>query len=446
MIIEISLTDVGSIIGYTLASLKYRNTLIKSNTLKIQKHLVAEKISETEYVIKSDPEKYFHFIPLKEDIEFELLNPTQNSSFKHSFYTIPSFCGSNHNHNKAQAIFKDLGKAKPGPFLVENITEETVNDNAFNDCIQNIYIASEKAIILEQNEKKEKEIKDMVSSQLRAHHSFMLPMLIEEELKIVIEMPYFQKFESIRRALYPNYMDFINSISKTLRAENYPLVKTKRKLLISEDKKLLIKIVDNYFLSNFVKNSNNYFSYINRILFHSQESLITQILGIFKISIHKKGDHEKNDSKYLVIIMENNLYKFDQDIRLYHFVQGQLDTSLKYKGGQSEVDLLNLFNESHNGEPFAIERNEKDKISKALLNDTDFFKSININRFNIWMAVSYTTLQIRIMNFSYMFEIKSKSEYNIQKFNEEKEDQVKELDQLTLEESINEFDRYIVGI
>ena len=64
MIIEISLTDVGSIIGYTLASLKYRNTLIKSNTLKIQKHLVAEKISETEYVIKSD-RKIFSFYSIK---------------------------------------------------------------------------------------------------------------------------------------------------------------------------------------------------------------------------------------------------------------------------------------------------------------------------------------------------------------------------------------------
>ena len=230
-----------------------------------------------------------------------------------------------------------------------------------------------------------KELKKKVREKRPLFFEEKLILNLSEMSDIEITIYYPKQFEALRTAYCASLEDLLISLSKSAEWSENSGGKSKASFFKTFDEKFILKNVKENEFNMFLDNALKYFDYMSKFLFHKKASILAKILGAYKILIRDKNE----DIKYHLILMENINYgiiskntKFncpDSNIRVYDLKGSNLRRYIdETKTKPGKVLLDSNFILDFDREPVLIELNVYERLKHALINDSNYLKSLNV--------------------------------------------------------------------
>ena len=205
--------------------------------------------------------------------------------------------------------------------------------------------------------------------------------------EIIVQIYFPRQFEALRIAYCASYQDFLLSISKSKDWKSVSGGKSKSKFLVTKDNKYALKIIKKDEFHMFISFALDYFKHVNKFLFHETPSVLTKILGIYKIKIKKENEKQK----FYIILMENLFYGMIRNMNIKYFNTENTNIfAYDLKGSKinryiqkskikpGKVLLDTNFLEDFNGNPLFMDIKDFNVLNTALNKDVNFLKSIGV--------------------------------------------------------------------
>jgi hypothetical protein len=207
------------------------------------------------------------------------------------------------------------------------------------------------------------------------------------EIQIVIYYP--KQFEALRLAYCATYNEFILSISKSEKWTKINGGKSNATFYKSIDNKYIIKGIKKYEFKMFISSAKQYFYHNIKYLFHKMPSLLSKILGVYKI---KKINKNNKVDKYYFILMENLYYGLSDisnpNMRIYDLKGSEVNRYIEKKDKKPGKVLFDTnFLEDSNGQPIFIDNDIYNMLKNALYNDSLMLNNLEVVDYSFLLII-----------------------------------------------------------
>ncbi|KAM5562076.1 putative 1-phosphatidylinositol-3-phosphate 5-kinase FAB1D [Rosa sericea] len=201
--------------------------------------------------------------------------------------------------------------------------------------------------------------------------------------KYTVLCPYANQFRDLRNRCCQSEVDYIASLS---RCRNWDAKGGKSKAFFAKtvDDRLIIKEIKKTEFESFVKFADAYFEHVNKSFEKGNQTCLAKILGIYQVVVRqtKSGKEMKHD----LMVMEN--LTFGRNCTRLYDLKGALHDRFNLApAGAGDVLLDQNFVNDMNSSPFYVSNQEKQKLQRALWNDTSFLNSINVMDYSLLVGI-----------------------------------------------------------
>lgn len=208
--------------------------------------------------------------------------------------------------------------------------------------------------------------------------------LYGEHISVHTTVYYSKQFHIIRGVKSGSEREIILSLSKGASSNSLQLGKSKAYFKFSNDKKFLIKILDEKRFQMFLDMANTYFRHIYMSSYHGMPSCLVRILGAYKIQLK---NHSTGKSKTDWFILSENLgYGLGPNIKIYD-LKGTDNQRRKVKEGDSRTKMDLNFLEDFKGIPLPVTPEDKRILDASIWNDTLFLSKQNIIDYSLLVMI-----------------------------------------------------------
>uniref|UniRef100_K3WZC4 1-phosphatidylinositol-3-phosphate 5-kinase n=1 Tax=Globisporangium ultimum (strain ATCC 200006 / CBS 805.95 / DAOM BR144) TaxID=431595 RepID=K3WZC4_GLOUD len=172
---------------------------------------------------------------------------------------------------------------------------------------------------------------------------------------------YAMQFHALRRLYYGGDRNYVESLCHC-EQWNAAGGKSGAGFLKTRDQRFIAKAIPEIELQMFLSMANEYFSYMAKTFENNLSSMLSKVLGVYKVSISNASQGEP-DIKMCIIVMENLIYGRDVDFSFD--LKGKMEGRYKEHNGKSALSLL----------------------LSAIVNDTAFLSSVQATDYS--MLIGY---------------------------------------------------------
>ncbi|KAG8378364.1 hypothetical protein BUALT_Bualt08G0129800 [Buddleja alternifolia] len=191
------------------------------------------------------------------------------------------------------------------------------------------------------------------------------------------------EFRQLRDRCCPSEVDYIASLS---RCRNWDAKGGKSKSFFAKtlDDRFIIKEIKRTEFDSFIKFAANYFDYMNECYELGNQTCLAKILGIYQVVI--RATKNTKETRHDLLVMEN--LSFGRQIARQYDLKGALHARCNTAGnGSGDVLLDQNFVDDMNVSPLYVSRKSKRKLQRAVYNDTNFLKLINVMDYSLLVGV-----------------------------------------------------------
>ncbi|RQM10751.1 hypothetical protein DD237_006983 [Peronospora effusa] len=219
-------------------------------------------------------------------------------------------------------------------------------------------------------------------------HSFVDENQFQSAVRFSCKSYYAMQFHALRKLYYGGDRNYVESLCNC-QQWNAAGGKSGAGFLKTRDERFIAKAIPEIELQMFLSMANEYFCYMAKTFENDLSSMLSKVLGIYKVSISntiQSGDSDQN-VRMCVIVMENLMYGREVDFSFD--LKGKMEG--RYKEGQLGDSRSVLwdrnFVELAGGIPLPLQESALSLLLSAIINDTTFLASVQATDYS--MLVGY---------------------------------------------------------
>ncbi|KAF1334156.1 Phosphatidylinositol 3-phosphate 5-kinase, partial [Globisporangium splendens] len=196
---------------------------------------------------------------------------------------------------------------------------------------------------------------------------------------------YAMQFHALRRLYYGGDRNYVESLCHC-EQWNAAGGKSGADFLKTRDQRFIAKAIPEIELQMFLSMANEYFSYMAKTFENNLSSMLSKVLGVYKVSISNASQGE-SDIKMCIIVMENLIYGRDVDFSFD--LKGKMEGRYKEHNGKVSKPVLwdRNFVEMAGGIPLPLQESALSLLLSAIVNDTAFLSSVQATDYS--MLIGY---------------------------------------------------------
>ncbi|GAB9467920.1 hypothetical protein Gpo141_00005249 [Globisporangium polare] len=197
---------------------------------------------------------------------------------------------------------------------------------------------------------------------------------------------YAMQFHALRRLYYGGDRNYVDSLCNC-EQWNAAGGKSGAGFLKTRDQRFIAKAIPEIELQMFLSMANEYFCYMAKTFENNLSSMLSKVLGIYKVSI-SNVNHGEADQKMCIIVMENLIYGRDVDFSFD--LKGKMEGRYKERGEKAKKGQVlwdRNFVEMAGGIPLPLQESALSLLLSAIVNDTGFLSSVQATDYS--MLIGY---------------------------------------------------------
>ncbi|TMW65871.1 hypothetical protein Poli38472_003636 [Pythium oligandrum] len=211
-------------------------------------------------------------------------------------------------------------------------------------------------------------------------HSFTDESQFHQGSRFACKSYYAMQFHALRRLYYGGDRNYVESLCHCDKW-NVAGGKSGAGFLKTRDQRFIAKAIPEIELQMFLSMANEYFGYMAKTFESNLSSMLSKVLGVYKICI--SGE---NDQKMCIVVMENLMY--GRDVNLTFDLKGKMEGRYKeHDFTRSTVLWDRNFVEMAGGIPLPLQESAMSLLLSAIANDTTFLASVQATDYS--MLVGY---------------------------------------------------------
>ncbi|GMF36456.1 unnamed protein product [Phytophthora fragariaefolia] len=219
-------------------------------------------------------------------------------------------------------------------------------------------------------------------------HSFVDENQFQSAMRFSCKSYYAMQFHALRKLYYGGDRNYVESLCNC-QQWNAAGGKSGAGFLKTRDERFIAKAIPEIELQMFLSMANEYFCYMAKTFENDLSSMLSKVLGIYKVSISnttQNGDSDQN-VRMCVIVMENLMYGREVDFSFD--LKGKMEGRYKEdRNGDSRSVLWDRnFVELAGGIPLPLQESALSLLLSAIMNDTTFLASVQATDYS--MLVGY---------------------------------------------------------
>ncbi|EGZ25618.1 phosphatidylinositol 3-phosphate 5-kinase [Phytophthora sojae] len=219
-------------------------------------------------------------------------------------------------------------------------------------------------------------------------HSFVDENQFQSAMRFSCKSYYAMQFHALRKLYYGGDRNYVESLCNC-QQWNAAGGKSGAGFLKTRDERFIAKAIPEIELQMFLSMANEYFCYMAKTFENDLSSMLSKVLGIYKVSISnttQNGDSDQN-VRMCVIVMENLMYGREVDFSFD--LKGKMEGRYKEdRNGDSRSVLWDRnFVELAGGIPLPLQESALSLLISAIMNDTTFLASVQATDYS--MLVGY---------------------------------------------------------
>jgi hypothetical protein len=219
-------------------------------------------------------------------------------------------------------------------------------------------------------------------------HSFVDENQFQSAMRFSCKSYYAMQFHALRKLYYGGDRNYVESLCNC-QQWNAAGGKSGAGFLKTRDERFIAKAIPEIELQMFLSMANEYFCYMAKTFENDLSSMLSKVLGIYKVSISnttQSGDNDQN-VRMCVIVMENLMYGREVDFSFD--LKGKMEGRYKEdsNGGSRTVLWDRNLVELAGGIPLPLQESALSLLLSAIMNDTTFLASVQATDYS--MLVGY---------------------------------------------------------
>ncbi|KAF1788159.1 Leucine-rich repeat domain, L domain-like [Phytophthora cactorum] len=219
-------------------------------------------------------------------------------------------------------------------------------------------------------------------------HSFVDENQFQSVMRFSCKSYYAMQFHALRKLYYGGDRNYVESLCNC-QQWNAAGGKSGAGFLKTRDERFIAKAIPEIELQMFLSMANEYFCYMAKTFENDLSSMLSKVLGIYKVSISKatqSGDSDQN-VRMCVIVMENLMYGREVDFSFD--LKGKMEGRYRegHNGDSRSVLWDRNFVELAGGIPLPLQESALSLLLSAIMNDTTFLASVQATDYS--MLVGY---------------------------------------------------------
>ncbi|KAG7400164.1 hypothetical protein PHYBOEH_006703 [Phytophthora boehmeriae] len=219
-------------------------------------------------------------------------------------------------------------------------------------------------------------------------HSFVDDNQFQPAMRFSCKSYYAMQFHALRKLYYGGDRNYVESLCNC-QQWNAAGGKSGAGFLKTRDERFIAKAIPEIELQMFLSMANEYFCYMAKTFENDLSSMLSKVLGIYKVSISNMAHGGDNDSnvRMCVIVMENLMYGREVDFTFD--LKGKMEGRYKedINGANSTVLWDRNFVELAGGIPLPLQESALSLLLSAIMNDTSFLSTVQATDYS--MLVGY---------------------------------------------------------
>ncbi|KAF4322546.1 hypothetical protein BBO99_00003857 [Phytophthora kernoviae] len=219
-------------------------------------------------------------------------------------------------------------------------------------------------------------------------HSFVDDNQFQPAMRFSCKSYYAMQFHALRKLYYGGDRNYVESLCNC-QQWNAAGGKSGAGFLKTRDERFIAKAIPEIELQMFLSMANEYFCYMAKTFENDLSSMLSKVLGIYKVSISNTTHNGDNDSnvRMCVIVMENLMYGREVDFTFD--LKGKMEGRYKedVNGENSTVLWDRNFVELAGGIPLPLQESALSLLLSAIMNDTSFLSTVQATDYS--MLVGY---------------------------------------------------------
>uniref|UniRef100_M4BGH5 1-phosphatidylinositol-3-phosphate 5-kinase n=1 Tax=Hyaloperonospora arabidopsidis (strain Emoy2) TaxID=559515 RepID=M4BGH5_HYAAE len=219
-------------------------------------------------------------------------------------------------------------------------------------------------------------------------HTFVDENQFQSGVRFCCKSYYAMQFHALRKLYYGGDRNYVESLCNC-QQWNVAGGKSGAGFLKTRDERFIAKAIPEIELQMFLSMANEYFCYMAKTFENDMSSMLSKVLGIYKVSIlntTQSGDGDQN-VRMCIIVMENLMYGREVDFSFD--LKGKMEGRYKegQNGGSRSVLWDRNFVELAGGIPLPLQESALSLLLSAIMNDTTFLASVQATDYS--MLVGY---------------------------------------------------------
>ncbi|RLN73797.1 hypothetical protein BBJ28_00012429 [Nothophytophthora sp. Chile5] len=219
-------------------------------------------------------------------------------------------------------------------------------------------------------------------------HSFVDENQFQSAMRFSCKSYYAMQFHALRKLNYGGDRNYVESLCNC-QQWNAAGGKSGAGFLKTRDERFIAKAIPEIELQMFLSMANEYFCYMAKTFENDLSSMLSKVLGIYKVSISNTtqgGDNDQN-VRMCVVVMENLLY--GREVNFSFDLKGKMEGRYKEGSGEESRTVLwdRNFVELAGGIPLPLQESALSLLLSAIMNDTSFLSSVQATDYS--MLVGY---------------------------------------------------------
>ncbi|KAK1935094.1 1-phosphatidylinositol-3-phosphate 5-kinase FAB1A [Phytophthora citrophthora] len=219
-------------------------------------------------------------------------------------------------------------------------------------------------------------------------HSFVDENQFQSAMRFSCKSYYAMQFHALRKLYYGGDRNYVESLCNC-QQWNAAGGKSGAGFLKTRDERFIAKAIPEIELQMFLSMANEYFCYMAKTFENDLSSMLSKVLGIYKVSISNTTQNSDSDQnvRMCVIVMENLMYGREVDFSFD--LKGKMEGRYKedYSGDSRSVLWDRNFVELAGGIPLPLQESALSLLLSAIMNDTTFLASVQATDYS--MLVGY---------------------------------------------------------
>lgn len=274
----------------------------------------------------------------------------------------------------SQVIFDNMRK-EATRFALEGKNDAADAQPAANGCTQSEATASMLRILRS-------------ATRNNVDHSFVDENQFQSAMRFSCKSYYAMQFHALRKLYYGGDRNYVESLCNC-QQWNAAGGKSGAGFLKTRDERFIAKAIPEIELQMFLSMANEYFCYMAKTFENDMSSMLSKVLGIYKVSISNATQSADNDPnvRMCVIVMENLMYGREVDFTFD--LKGKMEGRYKDDSNGTNRTVLwdRNFVELAGGIPLPLQESALSLLLSAIMNDTSFLSTVQATDYS--MLVGY---------------------------------------------------------